>query len=310
MRPGRPAGRRWSTRNWTASAILVAILAASTAYAISVIFDFARGRPVVAEVYHCTSVRPAGCSGEWTFPDGTVGDGRIAGASGVDEGHRIDVLVGPIWGAYVDTPSTLAWQLAPVPTVYAMVLAGWVIARRRRARARRMTRDFTTSLRPGQELYQVRDAEVTDADGYSRWTGRRIGYRLAVLEEPGTAALHIRHSTAARYFYHANGTYAGAILRDRRMQPRLGFALCDARGAAFAFTTALDQPLSWQVTSADGYFQYARILITTTGHTVAVEPAAPPLLRPLIFGFLIEYDRIVFEAGDGLGLEYRRHIAR
>lgn len=130
-----------------------------------------------------------------------------------------------------------------------------------------MTRDFTTSPRSGQDLYHARDAEITKADGHPRGSGRRIGYRLAVLEEPGTAALHIRHSTAARYF-------------------------------------------SWQVTSADGYFRYARILITTQSHSVAVERAAPPLLRPLIFGFVIEYDRLVFEAGDGLGLEYRHHIAR
>ncbi|MEV3964484.1 hypothetical protein AB0M34_26970 [Nocardia sp. NPDC050193] len=274
------------------------------------IYDFIQGQRAVAQVRHCTSVRPAGCSGEWALPDGTVGNGRIAGASGVDEGHRIDVRVGPIWGAYSKTPSTLAWQLAPVPTVYAMVLTGWTIARLRRARAHQMTRDFTISLRSGQDLYHARDAEITNADGHPRWTVRRIGYRLAVLEESGTAALHIRHSTAARYFYYANGTYAGAILRDRRMRPRLGFALCDERGAAFAFATSVDHPLSWQVTSADGYFRYARILLTTQGNTVAVERAAPPLLRPLIFGFVIEYDRIVFEAGDGLGLQFRHHIAR
>ncbi|WP_157120731.1 hypothetical protein [Nocardia fusca] len=274
------------------------------------IYDFTQGRRVVAEVDYCTSVRPAGCSGKWTFPDGTIGEGRIAGASGGDKGHRIDVVVGPIWGAYADTLSTLAWQLAPAPTVYAMVLAGWLIARFRRARAHRMTREFNARLRPGQELYHARDAEITDAHDQSLWDGRHLGHRLAVLDGPGPTAFHIRHGVAARYFYYPNGTYAGAILRDRRMHPLLGFALCDARGAAFAFTASIDHPLSWQVTGADGSFVYARILITTQGHTVAVEPAAPPLLRPLIFGFVIEYDRIVFEAGDGLGLEYRHHIAR
>ncbi|WP_454197653.1 hypothetical protein [Nocardia sp. Marseille-Q1738] len=94
------------------------------------------------------------------------------------------------------------------------------------------------------------------------------------------------------------GVGSRRIEADRSFGSRLGFTAYDARGVACArivSTSIADS--AWAVVGSDG-ISYAPFILAIGGHRLAFEPSAPAQLRALLAAFLLDYDRMLLEAGS------------
>ncbi|MEV6325922.1 hypothetical protein AB0M45_32865 [Nocardia sp. NPDC051787] len=194
------------------------------------------------------------------------------------------------WAIVVDLANVVAWAAVAVLI----------------ARGRRTARAFEQRTDLGGELWCAHASEITDRIGNRVWVGHkarrhRITRRrlVSLIAAEAGMEFRVRAEDGILHLDRRDGTAAGRIEADRCPGTRLGYTVYDGAGSAravIANTSVADS--SWAVTGTDQIL-YARFVLAVGGHRLAFEPEVPAELRPLLAAFLLDYGRMLLEAGSG-----------